>query len=80
MASELLKALRALPADPQRRVRVALAYRGHTQTQLARGAGVDPGILSNALNGNRDLTPEQTSAIARFLDVPVDALFPVVPV
>lgn len=73
----LHKALKALPADtPQRRVRVALAYRGQTQSALARGTGIDPGLLSNAMNGHRNLTGDQESAIAGFLGVPVSILFP----
>lgn len=72
---ELRRILKALPADPKRRVRTALAVRDLTQTRLAKAAGIDPGLFSNVLNGNRELTDAQQAAVAKVLDVPADLLF-----
>lgn len=70
----LRRVLKALPADPKRRVRAALAVRDLTQTRLAKAAGIDPGLFSNALSCNRELTTAQIDAVAKVLDVPADLL------
>jgi transcriptional regulator with XRE-family HTH domain len=76
MSSELVKALKALPANPKRRVIAALGFRGTTQVEMAGRTGIDKGVLSTALNGHRELTDEQKNAVAKYLDLPRAVLFP----
>jgi transcriptional regulator with XRE-family HTH domain len=76
MASDLIKALKSLPLDSKRRVRVALAYLDETQTGLSQATGIDRSVLSTALSGYRTLTADQQIAIANVLHVPVSVLFP----
>ncbi len=76
MQPELVRTLKALPATPRARVRVALAMLGRTQTEMAFEVGIDKSLLSNALNGYRSLTADQQEGIAEFLGVPRPVLFP----
>lgn len=76
MKADAINAMRALPANPKARVRVALAMKGLNQRDLADAVGIDYGLLSNALVGRRALSDEQVEAIGEFLGVPVDVLFP----
>ena len=72
----LNKALQSLPAEPLHRIRVALAFRGRTQTDLAGATAINEAKLSKALNGHRaQLSGDEQDAVARELDVPRPLLF-----
>lgn len=76
VSTELLKALKVLPADSRRRILAAAAFHGYNQADLANGTGIDETQLSRALNGRRGLTDSQREAVAKFLMVPESVLFP----
>jgi transcriptional regulator with XRE-family HTH domain len=63
-------------ADRRRRVRIELARRDLTISDLALALGMHRGNLTDVINGIR-LSPKTERRIAAFLDVPVEALFPV---
>jgi transcriptional regulator with XRE-family HTH domain len=63
-------------ADRRRRVRIELARRDLTISDLAFALGMHQGNLSDVINGIR-LSPKTERRIAAFLDVPVEVLFPV---
>lgn len=50
----------------------ALAERDIKQANLARYMDIDPPKLSRSLNGERELKPEETVKISKFLHMPVD--------
>jgi lambda repressor-like predicted transcriptional regulator len=68
---------RPYPLDAERRrlVRVELAKRDMTISDLARALGMHQGNLSNVISGRR-LSPKTEKRIAAFLGVPAEALFP----
>lgn len=77
LLSDVLKVLKALPAEPPRvRVGLVLSLVGRTQRELADALGMDEGLLSNALSGRRQFTEQQEQNAADFLSVPVGVLFP----
>jgi transcriptional regulator with XRE-family HTH domain len=58
------------PADPHAlstRLREIARNRGLTPYAIAREAGIDPGMLSRFLNGERDIRLATADAIARAL-------------
>ena len=73
-----MKKGRPYPPDAERRrmVRVELAKRDMTISDLAHALGMHQGNLSDVINGIR-LSPKTEKRIAAFLGVPVEVLFPV---
>lgn len=59
-----------------RRVQAAIDMRGRRQAWVAEEAGLDRTILTRIVTGQRKASSDQLTAIARVLDVPVDALTP----
>jgi len=68
---------RPYPLDRERRqrVRVALAERDMTISDLARSLGTSKQYISAVVSGRR-LSPKTEQRIAEFLDKPADYLFP----
>lgn len=57
-------------------VKVALAQRGETQTDLARAIGVSRNGVYSALNGQQRPWPKLRRSIAEYLGRPEAELFP----
>ena len=76
MASELARTLKTLPTDSGHRIRVALAFRKHSQSDLARAVGSDVTKVSRAMNGYRAFSDTEQVKVAEFLELPVALLFP----
>jgi transcriptional regulator with XRE-family HTH domain len=56
-------------------VKVAIAARGETQTELARAVGVSPGTMSGVLNDHVRPWPALRRRVADHLGVPAADLF-----
>lgn len=76
MATELTRTLKALPADPGHRIKVALAFHQRTQSDLARAVGSDVTKVSRALNGYRAFSDAERVKVAEYLDLPLALVFP----
>jgi len=68
---------RPYPPDPERRrlVRIELAKRDMTVSDLARALGIHNGNLNDVINGIR-LSPKTEKRVADFLGLPVETVFP----
>jgi transcriptional regulator with XRE-family HTH domain len=73
----LRKALENAPVGPQgNRLQIALAFTGQRQTAIAEATGLTNGTISQIATGRTRPSLDTASAIARFLGVPVETLFP----
>jgi transcriptional regulator with XRE-family HTH domain len=73
----LQKTLDAMPVGREgNRLRVALAIKGERQNALAEAIGLAPASVSLIVSGRNTPTLETAHAIAAFLGVPIETLFP----
>jgi transcriptional regulator with XRE-family HTH domain len=73
----LRKTLDAMPVGREgNRLRVALAIKGERQNALAEAIGLAPASVSLIVSGRNTPTLETAHAIAAFLGVPIETLFP----
>jgi transcriptional regulator with XRE-family HTH domain len=73
----LRKTLDAMPVGREgNRLRVALALKGERQNVLAEAIGLAPASVSLIVSGRNNPTLETAHAIASFLGVPIETLFP----
>lgn len=57
------------------RLKVILAEKNMSQTDLAESIGISRGTLSNIINGNQNATLETAIDIADFLEKPLESIF-----
>lgn len=81
MAKTMRKSRALLTRRPARiKIKVLLAERDLTQTELARNLGISLHNLNALLNGRKLVHPENqlVRKIADYFDKPVDELFPII--
>ncbi|MBQ7221981.1 MAG: HigA family addiction module antidote protein [Bacteroidales bacterium] len=57
---------------PGELIKDELTARGITQKQLAQDSGISPSVLSETINGKRDVTLNMAIALEKTLDIPAE--------